>query len=853
MFRIQKYKVIPSLPEELSALRDLAYNLYWTWDHDLRNLFRRLDRNLWEKAGHNPVLLLGNINQKTLESRAKDEGYLSHLQRTQEALGKYLNGKTWYDKNRQGDDPLKIAYFSMEYGLTEGLPIYSGGLGVLSADHLKSASDLGLPLVGVGLLYQKGYFNQYLSKDGWQQELYPVNDFYNMPIKMEKDDKGNPLTVTVQFLHRDIYIQIWRVQVGRIPLYLLDTNCGENRQEDQDITDQLYGGDEEMRIKQEIVLGIGGLKALDRLGIRPQVCHMNEGHSAFMALERAHQLMSESNLIFSEAQEATRSSNIFTSHTPVPAGIDEFDPGLLDRYLGDYIGSLNLSIDQFHRLGGVHLPQTGGKFNMAIFAINMAGVYNGVSKLHGQVARRMWNYLWPDLPEAEVPIGHITNGIHIPTWISEDMAELLNRYLGPKWYHEPADHSVWDRVQQIPDEELWRTHERRRERLVAFTRVQLRAQMENSGVSPADLHMAEEVLDPEVLTIGFARRFAEYKRAKLIFSDLDRLSAILNNKEFPVQIIVAGKAHPRDNIGKGLIRDIANILRHEEFRHRVVFLEDYNMKIAAALVRGVDVWLNTPRRPREASGTSGMKAGINGAVNISILDGWWDEAYRNTIGWAIGRGEEFENPDEQDKFEAESLYSLLEQEVVPLFYSRSAGKLPREWIRLMKNSIMTLSPAYNTTRMVREYYQSYYRPGADRWQKRSANQLQLARGLCKWKEKIQQQWPSVRIISAESENGHDIRVGTSIRVLTTVETGGLSAEELRVEAFHGPIDADGNIIAGVGVVMQLQKQLKKNLFVFEAQIPCDTTGQHGYSVRIFPNHPEISDPRETGLITWLRP
>ena len=851
-FTMQKYRVVPSLPDELIALRDLAYNLYWTWDHDIRNLFRRLDRDLWESCGHNPVLLLGSIDQRKLEMRAKDDGYLSHLQRARTTLENYLSRKSWFEKNHSKQASFRIAYFSMEYGITEGLPMYSGGLGVLSADHLKSASDLGIPLIGVGLLYQKGYFHQYLSKDGWQQELYPENDFYNMPLKQEYDQDGKPLFVTVEFLNRTIHIQIWRAQIGRVPLYLLDTNVPENTPEDQDITDSLYGGDEEMRIKQEIVLGIGGLRALERLNLRPEVRHMNEGHSAFMALECVRQLMNEAGLSFKEALEATRNSNLFTSHTPVPAGIDEFDPSLIDRYLGNYYGSLQLSQHEFHRLGGVHLPQSNGKFNMAIFAINMSGACNGVSKLHGEVARKMWNYLWPEVPEIEVPIGHITNGVHLPTWISEDMAELINRYVGPKWHDTPAEESVWNRVQQIPDEELWRTHERRRERLVSFTRQRLRTQLENSGARPEDIEIADEVLDPQALTIGFARRFASYKRAKLILQDFERLNALLNNKDFPVQIIFAGKAHPKDNIGKSIIRDIVNIIRREEFRRRIVFIEDYDMEIASNLVRGVDVWLNTPIRPREASGTSGMKASLNGVLNVSILDGWWDEAYRNTVGWAIGRGEEFENPEEQDVFEVEALYSLLEQEVVPAFYNRSSNNLPREWIRMMKNSIQYLSPVFNTNRMVREYHEMYYQPALHNWQTMSKEQMQMARTLAKWKERIYHNWPKVHITQVHSKDGDEIKVGGQIRIQAQVDSDGLKTDEIRVEVFYGPIDSDDYITYGNKAVMQLQQQLKKNSYLYEAVIPCEATGQHAYSVRVLPDHPDIINPYETGLITWYR-
>ncbi len=849
---IQKYKVVPSLPVELNALRDLAYNLYWTWDYDLRNLFRRLDRDLWESSGHNPVLLLGSIDQARLEARARDDGYLAHLQRTRTALENYLSQKSWFQKKYPQQKNFRIAYFSMEYGLNEGLPLYSGGLGVLSADHLKSASDLGIPLVGIGLLYQKGYFHQYLSKDGWQQENYPENDFYNMPIKQECDADGKPITITVEILQRTVHVAIWCAQVGRVPLYLLDTNLAENSPEDQDITDSLYGGEEEMRIKQEIVLGIGGLRALERLGLRPDICHMNEGHSAFMALERVRLLMQESGLSFKEAQEANRNSTVFTSHTPVPAGIDEFELGLIDRYIGNYYGALQISQEEFHRLGGIGRPHSNGKFNMAIFAIEMSSASNGVSKLHGEVARRMWQHLWPDIPENEVPIGHVTNGVHLPTWISEDMAELFQRYLGPRWNNIASEDSVWDRIQQIPDEELWRTHERRRERLVAFARGRLRRQLENADARPEDIAKADEVLDPQALTIGFARRFASYKRAKLIFQDLDRLKAILKNKERPVQFIFAGKAHPRDNIGKGIIRDIVNIIRDENFHSSIVFIEDYDMEVAASMVRGVDVWLNTPIRPREASGTSGMKASLNGALNLSILDGWWDEAYKNTVGWAIGRGEEFPDPEEQDLYEVESLYSILEQEIVPLFYERSSNNLPRKWIAMMKSSIQILSPFFNTNRMVRDYFEKYYLPAQLRWQKLSRNKLQLVKELAAWKERVQSLWSKVHILKVESEEGDEVRVGGRLRISATVNCDGLKPEELRAEVYFGALDSDEEIVDGQSEVMHQVEQVRKNVVRFEATIPCETTGQHGFSVRIMPYHPEIAHPFDSGLITWFQ-
>jgi len=852
MPKFRKYRVIPSVPEKLSDLPKLAHNLYWTWHHDIQSLFRRLDRDFWEKSGHNPVLLLGNLDQKVLEYRAKDDGYLSHLKRAREALQEYLKSPSWFEKNYQSHQSFHIAYFSMEYGITECLPIYSGGLGILAADHLKSASDLGLPLAGVGLLYQQGYFQQYLSSDGWQQERYPERDFYNMPIRIQRDENGKPIKISVDFPGRKVYAQVWRADVGRVPLYLLDTNIPENSPQDQDITDRLYGGDDEMRIQQEILLGIGGLRALETVGINPEVCHMNEGHSAFLALERIRLVMEKYNLTFEQAREATRGGNVFTSHTPVPAGIDEFDLGLIDKYLGHFYSSLKINTQDFYRLGGAHLPQTSGKFNMAIFAINMAGSCNGVSKLHGKVARKMWNYLWPDVPEQEVPIGHVTNGIHFRTWISEELADLLNRYIGPKWYQNPVDEDIWERVDQIPDEELWRSHERRREQLVVFARNKLKQQLMNAGMSESEAQMAREVLNPKALTIGFARRFAEYKRALLIFHDPERLSRILHNQDRPVQIIFAGKAHPRDEIGKNILRTLTSYIQSEEFRHKIVFLEDYDMHIASMLVQGVDVWLNNPRRPREASGTSGMKAGANGVLNLSILDGWWDEAYDPELGWAIGRREEYpeERKAEQDRIEAEELYHLLESEIIPLFFRRGPSDVPHRWIQKMKNSIKNLGPVFNTNRMVREYFTGYYLPATERSQRLAANNMETAKSLAAWKEKILRHWSKVKFLKVESENGEHIRVSEKFKVKAWLNIDGISQDDVRVEVFYGRLDAKGEMVDGHKIVMDHIGEESQGTHVYEAYIPGDNTGQHGFAVRAVPYHPELSNPYEMGLIRW---
>ncbi|NLG26296.1 MAG: glycosyltransferase family 1 protein, partial [Chloroflexi bacterium] len=703
-----KFTVVPSLPPKLAPLHELAYNLWWSWNLEAAELFRRLDDALWESSGHNPVLILGRISQDRLMAAANDDGFMAQLARVYQSFTNYVNTRdTWYVKSG-GTPNMSVAYFSAEFGITECLPIYSGGMGILSGDHLKSASDLGIPLVGVGLLYQEGYFRQYLNADGWQQESYPINDFYSLPLQRVMDAEGQPLRIQVEYPGRLVTAQIWRAQVGRVPLYLLDTNLAENRPEDRDITDQLYGGDLDMRIRQEIMLGIGGIRALTALGIRPTVCHMNEGHSAFLGLERIRAAMQERKLSFAEARQLTMAGNVFTTHTPVPAGIDLFPQHLMDYYFAEYAQQLGLDRESFLNLGRRSNTPNDEPFSMAILALRVAGHTNGVSKLHAEVARSMWHDLWPQTPLSEVPITPITNGIHSRSWISDDLSSLYTRYLGPGWIERPVDPAVWKRVDLIPDEELWRTHERRRERLVSVARTRARRQLERRGAPPQDIKVASEILNPDILTIGFARRFATYKRATLLFSNVERLAAILNNPERPVQLIFAGKAHPRDNPGKEFIRRLVHYARQDELRRRILFLEDYDMSLARYMVQGVDVWLNTPRHGKEASGTSGMKAAQNGALNLSTLDGWWVEGYAPETGWSIGRGETYEDENYGDQVEANALYDLLEKEIVPLFYDYGGNGIPRGWIAKMKGSIREIAPVFNTHRMVQQYVRDCY-------------------------------------------------------------------------------------------------------------------------------------------------
>jgi starch phosphorylase len=852
------FRVIPSLPAKLERLRELANNLWWSWNHEAIELFRRLDRDLWESTGHNPVLILGTIRQERLEQAAEDDGFIAHCDRVCRVFDRYMEGQgTWYRKTyvdmAQGDGPC-IAYFSAEFGLTESLGIYAGGLGILAGDHLKSASDLGLPFVAVGLLYQQGYFRQYLNPDGWQQELYPENDFYNMPVTLERQVSGAPLTVEVEYPGRVVKAQVWRAQVGRVPLYLLDTNIGDNRHEDRDITDQLYGGDHDLRIRQEILLGIGGIRALAALGIRPNVCHMNEGHSAFLALERICSLMQENQLSFAEAREAASAGHVFTTHTPVPAGIDWFHPDLVDHYFSFYYPRLGLSRHEFLGLGRMDPNDANGYFCMAILAMRLANKVNGVSQLHGRVSREMWQEVWPQVPQEEVPITGITNGIHPRSWISHDMADLYDRYLGPRWIERPAELSVWQQVMRIPDEELWRTHERRRERLVAFARRRLREQLELRGGSPSELSQAEQVLDPEALTIGFARRFATYKRATLLFRDVERLVRIVGNKERPVQIVFAGKAHPRDNPGKDLIRQIVHQAREPEFRNRIVFIEDYDMIVARYLVQGVDVWLNTPRRPHEASGTSGMKATANGALNMSVLDGWWDEGYTPETGWAIGHGEEYtdDQADYQDAVEANAIYDLFEKEIVPLFYERGRDGLPRGWIAKMKAAMRDHAGVFNTNRMVREYAERCYMPSAERDRLLGEDSLTRAKALAAWKARVYQQWPQLRIekVSTEGPEDQELKVGNQLQVQAQIYLGSLNPTDVTVQLFYGKLNAEGLIVEGEAIPMLIAQSKGKGKYVFAGAITCTTSGRHGYALRIVPHHEDLGSPFEMGLILW---
>ena len=862
---VHRFNVVPRLPARLERLRDIAYNLWWAWSPDARDLFARVDPVLWEEVHGNPIALLTRVSQKRLDAMAADDAALTHLDSTWATFQAYMSRDGWFTKQFPEAKKATIAYFSMEYGLHECLPIYSGGLGVLAGDHLKTASDLGLPLVGVGLAYAEGYFRQVLSDDGWQTEKYPLNDWTAMPVVPVEGKDKKRLVIQVTYPDRIVHAQLWRVQVGRVPLLLLDANLPENTKEDRAITGPLYGGDQEFRVRQEIMLGIGGVHALAAIGVQPTVCHMNEGHSAFLALERIGRLMRERGASFAVAKEANSAGTLFTTHTPVPAGNDAFAPELVRRYLEPYRTALGLTEDQMLSLGRPDPKDRTSQFSMPVLAIRTSDHYNGVSALHGQVSRKMYQDLWPELPNHEVPIGSVTNGVHLPSWVSAEHGALYTRYLGPRWAEASDDTGLWARVHDIPDAELWQVHEHRRHRLVTMCRARLRAIAQRRGRGTDELRQADEVLDPAALTIGFARRFATYKRAALLFSDLNRVKRLLGDPKRPVQLVFAGKAHPQDKGGKELIRTIVRESRDPDLAGKVIFLEDYDMRVGRALVSGVDVWLNTPRRPHEASGTSGMKAAANGALNVSILDGWWDEARARfgwEVGWAIGHGEEYTDA-AGDALEAEELYDLLEREVVPLFYERdhgrdarsggqpSAGGLPRRWVKRMKSTIVHLAPMFNTARMVREYAEKYYVPAVRLSETMMHDNLAGAKRLAAWKDRVEGAWAHVAVRSVQLKSAAEVAVGDPLHVEVVVNLGTLTPDDVRVELYHGtapgPVDLPEH---GDVTRMKLEEKIEKGLFRYSGRIATVGSGSHGFAARIIPTNESMTHPFEVGLVRW---
>jgi starch phosphorylase len=841
---IYSFVVTATLPPKLELLKELAYNYYWCWHSDARELFIRLDRKIWEEVGHNPVQLLNKIPYEKLLKISEQDDYTNYLEYIYEKYTKYMKDNTWFSHTFQNENGI-IAYFSPEYGINESFPNYSGGLGVLSGDHMKSASDLGLPLVGIGLLYQQGYFRQFLSNNGWQNEVYNYNDFYTMPLELVKNDSGKPITIYVDMPIGRVFCYIWRLRVGRITMLFLDTNIKENTGEDtKNITDALYGGDRETRIRQEVILGIGGMRALETLNMFPSVVHINEGHAAFALLERTKILMQKYNLSFKSAMNLNNASAVFTTHTPVPAGNEAFDIQKIDAYLNKYYNVFGLNKESFCELGQFGLFNPNESFSMTILGLKMTAYRNGVSKLHGKVSREMWSKLWNNFSVDEVPISAITNGIHTSSWIAREFAELFDRYLSPSWRYLP-DEVDWSKVHSIPAEEVWREKQRRRVRLVLFAREYIKSRKNKLYKESNN----SDILNPDTLTIGFARRFATYKRANLIFRNMDRLKKILTNPEHPVQMVIAGKAHPHDTQGKEVIQSIIYRVREYGLEKNIIFLEDYDLVIARIMVKGCDIWLNNPIRPLEASGTSGMKAALNGTLNLSILDGWWDEGYNGANGFAIGFGEEYENSEEVENIESEMIYDMLENEIVPIFYTRSNANVPNEWVTLMKNCMETNAPIFSTSRMVKEYASRFYIPAMNSYKELSENNGNKAKQLEYWKNHIINEWGNVNIVNIEFSPDSNLDVKHPINVKVQLKLGDLSPNDVSVEVYFGTLNHLEEITSPATRVLELQNQFG-DIYNFEGHFTFIDSGVQGFTIRVIPKHPLLAFSTDMFLCKW---
>ncbi|MCX6969160.1 MAG: alpha-glucan family phosphorylase [Verrucomicrobia bacterium] len=856
---ILTYNVIPKLPDGLEPLRELVYNLWWTWEPSARRLFRFLDIPLWDATNHNPLRMLQTCRQARLTEVAGDEHFLKDLHSVYSRYQAYMARSDTYGKLRRETTPLQhpVAYFSAEYGFHESFPNYSGGLGILSGDHCKSASDLDLNFVAVGLLYRDGYFKQEINKDGWQEAVSLNQNFHHLPVQEVKLD-GTPLKVSVSFPDREVRAKVWRLAVGRINLYLLDTALPENAPEDQLITAQLYGGDQEFRIRQEIVLGMGGCRALRAMGIEPQVFHMNEGHSAFLVLERMREYVRKEGLDFSSALQVVAASSIFTTHTPVPAGNDAFSHALMAKYFAAYPQQVGITFDKLFALGQATVDPEH-TFSMTVLALRTSRFANGVSKLHGEVSRGIWKNVWKDVPEAEVPITSITNGVHIKTWAAGEFHDLYEKYLGKDWEDQLTNTDYWRGVIDIPDEVLWNLHQTLKQRTIDFLRERIHAQRLRNGEPPEEVRHANRLLNNEVLTIGFARRFATYKRGTLLFRDIDRLLKLVTNHERPVQFVFAGKSHPADDGGKKLIQEVYQHSRDPRFEGRIVFIEDYDTNVGRRLSQGVDLWLNNPLRPLEASGTSGMKLPPNGGLNFSVLDGWWLESWNGKNGWAIGPEITAGSEALQDQVDIQSLFHVLENQIIPLYYAKPDGRLPLAWIQLMRESMRTIVPVFNTYRMVSEYNERLYEPSASAFAALSAKHCSNAVALSKWKAEIRAQWAQVRVldyqIAYQIPDGKTAReiffVGEQMTVSANVHLGPVKPDNVRVQAYYGLVDKN-RIKDAAFTDLAMEKNTSDGNYLFSGRIPASESGSYGLNVRVIPTHPHLTQDHELRLITWAR-
>ncbi len=848
----EKITVVQQFPERIFRLNDLAYNLWWSWNHRAIKVFEMIDCDLWEQSKHNPISFLQKVSNSKLQNAANNEEYLNLYDSIVIEFDNYINNDdTWFSKNYSHNKDYITAYFCAEYGLHESLPIYSGGLGVLAGDHCKSASDLGLPFVAIGLLYKHGYFQQHLNKDGWQEAKFIDYNLSELPIEPVIGSDGKNLIISVDFPGRNVYCKVWETNIGRVKLYLLDTDISQNSNDDKQITYTLYGGNQETRISQEIVLGIGGIRLLDSLNIKPSIFHLNEGHSAFCTLEFARKLVENYSLSFETAQEVIRAATVFTTHTPVPAGSDRFPVQLIDKYLSNLWKLLGINREHFLSLGIDPNSNDQNVFNMTILALKMSGLKNGVSKLHGLVSRNIFNSLWKEIPEGEVPISHVTNGIHTLTWVNSLFKSLYDKYLGKDWVNNIDDLNVWEKINDIPNAELWSAHMAIKQNMICFIRDRLKKQKKRNGEPYSKINTIDSLFGTNALTIGFARRFATYKRAMLIFRDLPRLKNILHNPAMPTQLVFSGKAHPADHEGQYFIKQIYDLSQHEDFKGKIFLVENYDMETSRHLVAGVDVWLNNPRRPLEASGTSGEKAALNGVVNFSVLDGWWAEGYNGFNGWVIGNEDSYFDSNVQDGVDSEWLYSTLEQEIVPLFYERDDDNIPIEWIKRMKSSIISCAPVFSSDRMLKDYINNFYIPTGIRLKSYIDNHFNLANELSKWKSNVFSEWDHLKIIYNKlpaSERGKKVFSGRPFDVNAIVYLGNLQPDNVSVEIYYGKIGSDGYIENASIKTMNLTEKCENNHYKYSSTIYLDSGGEYGYTFRMYPYHPALINNKELGLI-----
>ena len=854
MYVFNRITVTPQLPERIKGLSKISNNLWWSWNSEFLKLFKQIDIDLWEKVEKNPVKFLRLVSQEKLNNILQNNEFLKKYDELLVNFNSYMESKnTWFLKKYPNNKNDLIAYFSAEYGLDEIVQIYSGGLGILSGDHLKSASDLGIPLVAVGLLYKNGYFHQKINAYGEQETEFRSIDVSTLPIKEVKDSKKENVLIDVKMPKGTLYLKLWQINVGRVKLYLLDSDVKENIAEYRGITSTLYGGNQETRIQQEIVLGMAGVKALKQLGLNPTVYHMNEGHSSFLIIELIEQIMKQKKVSFNIAKDIVSSKTVFTTHTPVPAGNDIFPIALIETYFNGIWDSFGISKEEFLKMGmAPNAKVQNSGFNMGILALKISGKKNGVSKLHGAVSRELFADVWPNIISHESPITYVTNGIHTCTWLAPNLKRMYNRYLIPFWQDMIYDNNVWKNIKNIPDKELWEAHIERKRKLLALVKDNTAERLKRNGYTYDEISNVVSGLNPNALTIGFARRFATYKRATLIFRDLERITQILNDKNKPVQLIFAGKAHPADKEGQELIKFIHEISMKPQFKGKVFLLEDYSIGMSRYLISGVDVWLNNPRRPMEASGTSGQKASVNGVINFSILDGWWAEGYNACNGWKIGTNSDYDNYEVQDNDDSESIYTTLEKKIIPSYYNQNDKGFSNKWVSMMKESIITTGGKFSTSRMLVDYMQKLYMPLCNLTNKYYTDLANVTE-FNLWKKKISESFDKI-IITQEDSNADNetIDAGKSIKVRCNVKLPNISVDKIQAQVYYGQIEDTGVVSNAVVIPMKLIESDDSNkTYKFEANVELTTGGNYGYTFRVMPKHEMILDAENLDLIKWI--